>query len=315
MERYFRDEEFDRDLEELNNKIKDMQEGNQNIIKHSIVEDVEKSIDKMNTKIRNTKIHNGMNILVRNIRLFGNLLHLAYPHIIAASIAFIIPLAAGDLPFVRQEKLNYGYHEVVMDNIGNVKDDIVYEQNMPTSKGHIRVTTSWKQHDDGKYYRKIEEYSFNQIPVDKLQAQLEENNYSFVDILGDPVKANVEVKNELPKDAEARDGYVEIYYKYGDKDMYEMIPQDAGENAVLSVLYVLLAICNCGFVHTVRSEISYYDFWDNREDIYRDYKNPDMKYAMKQFREKSKAFKQMKKNNFEPILEVERNFQKKKTMK
>ena len=315
MERYFSKDELSCDLNCLDNKMKDIQEGNSNIIKNSVVNDLEESMKKINTKVRNTKIHQGIVTSIKNVRLFGNLLRLTFPYIIATTLAFLFPYAVmGDIAFLRQECPQYAYHEVIMDDSGAVEDKITYKQDAPTSAANITVTTGWELNEDGKYYRKIEEYGINKVTIEKLQEIFNETNYSLSDFFGEPTNEKIETRDDLSKEELEQGRYTKITYQYGDRKDEKILPQDAEINAMFTILYVLLAIsCNM-LVYSIRFGLNY-SYLRNRAKILEKYKNPDMQDVMRQFREKKKTFEVMKQNNFQPILEVERDIQKTKVMK
>ena len=88
-----------------------------------------------------------------------------------------------------------------------------------------------------------------------------------------------------------------------------------GENIKGSIWVTVIFGLISAMVWLIRVNESSYNYARKRKDIINYYKNPDMKDVMRQFREKKKTFEVMKQNNFQPILEVERDIQKTKVMK
>ena len=311
-DRYFDTRGLEKDLATLDNKIKDLQEGNQNIVSHSVVSEIEDDINNINYKIKNTKIHNILNTGIRNIKLFGNILHLIYPYVIVAGICMGISALCGDIAYIPQEQLKYGYHEVVMDNRGAVEDKLEYKQGMPTENGHIYFTSNWQLKADGRYYRKTEDYNISKITIEELEELMKKTNFSLEEAFGAPENETVEVKDKVASEDLENNDYIKITYKYGDRENFLYLKQDMGENIKESIWVTVIFGLISAMVWLIRVNESSYNYARKRKDIINYYKNPDMKDVMRQFREKSKAFKTMKKNNFQSIQEVERNYQKTK---
>ena len=314
-ERYTDPIELENDLTILDTKIKDIQEGNENIIKHSVVDDTDQFIEKINNKVKATKSVARRRTCIRNIKIVGDIVRIVAPYIIVPALIFGIITPIAGMPFASKEGIHYANHEMVMDSAGTREDKIDYKDYRGGSSCQVYVVHKWEQKKDGRYYQKTQEYKVSETTLKDIQKLYNKENITREDVFGEAKEPTYEVKDEITEEELNKGDYIKICYSYCDEEDYMMLPLPFDENGS-NVLFIIGTFMGLFFTFAAQTFGDVFsDRFNHIAELKNNYKNPDMKYVMAQFREKSKAFKQMKKNNFEPILEVERNFQKKKAMK
>ena len=308
---------LERDLNNLDNKIKNLQEGNNNIIKHSLVEDIENEINNIENGVKATKRKSIKRTCIRNIKLFGNLARAVAPFVLIPCFMFSFLSGTVCMPFSKKDVIHYARHDMVLDSNGVNEDKVEYKAFVTGGTGRVTVAGKWMNGKNGNYYRVKQMYLFTkEDDVNKFLELRKKDNITLDDVFGSLQKPlEIETKDELTEEELNSEGYIKISYYYTDEGDSIVIPIETDGTRGCTATFIICTVLAWILALVTRYEKFDYRYFEKNKEIMNKYKNPDMKEVMKQFRVKKKEFAQMKSNNFQPILEVERNIQKTKTIK
>lgn len=282
------------DIDHLDKKIDNI--GNDNIIKHSTIDEIEEEINSIEKAIKTTKRRNILRTCIKNIKIFGRAMQGVGPYVVVASLVFGLQTAIYDTPFIRQDQFKIAQHEQIIDNEGIFDDKITYVLPETTSTNAAYYSTQWEQKADGKYYRTVKEYKINDKTIEELKEIVSNPNCSFDEVFGKSTSTKYEVKTEseiTEKEKQEGKGF-KIIYRYTDDEDVILEAQDIGQNIGLSVVYVGFSILLNMLVVLWRIEESDYDFYQHLDRIQRENRNVDLSEAIKLLKEKKIKFYKVK---------------------
>ncbi len=281
----------------LENEIKNLNEsidniGNDNIINHSRVADIEGDIKRIENNIKITNRQNIGKTCIRNIKIFGRALQGIFPYLVCAGLVFTGQTLIGDVPFYPQDQFKVAQHEQVIDNSGIVNDNVTYVLPSSELKNSAHYSTKWEKKDDGRYYRMIKEYNIGNYTTEELKELIKNPDLDFEETFGKSSSIKYEVKNEnqiTKEDLEEGTGF-KIVYRYTDEEDVVLKAQDVWPNIGYSLLYLLITVLPCLIVVLWRTDESDFDFKDYVDDYCKDYKQVDIKELERLFKEKKIKF-------------------------
>ncbi len=280
------------DIEKLDEKIANI--GNDNIINHSTVKEVEGMMKDINKKIKRTNRINGLITCIRNIKIFGRFLQGGLPYIVVASLVFTGQTLLGDVPFYPQKsEFKVAQHEQIIDaNEGVIDEKIEYITEGHGAKNEVTYTTKWEKKNDGNYYRVTQTYDIGNYSTEELKEMINNPSFSFDETFGKSKSNKYEYKSEkdiTQEDLEAESGFKIIYHYTDDLDVI-LGAQDTTGNILLSVLYILITVLGSLPVIYWRIEESDYYFTDHLERIKEENPNIDIDEIKRLFKEKKIKF-------------------------
>ena len=221
------------------------------------------------------------------------------------------------MPFSKKDVIHYARHDMVLDSNGVNEDKVEYKAFVTGGTGRVTVAGKWMNGKNGNYYRVKQMYLFTkEDDVNKFLELRKKDNITLDDVFGSLQKPlEIETKDELTEEELNSEGYIKISYYYTDEGDSIVIPIETDGTRGCTATFIICTVLAWILALVTRYEKFDYRYFEKNKEIMNKYKNPDMKEVMKQFRVKKKEFAQMKSNNFQPILEVERNIQKTKTIK
>ena len=313
-DRYHYVYEMEDDLRVLNSNIKDIEEDNQNIVSHSLVADAQTTINNIEERVKETKRYKRKIDCIKGVKIFGKMLHAIYPYVLVTGILLGITTTTDDLPFRAKEELKYARYEMTIDSNGEKEDNKNYEKNVTSSEGRVDVVGKWELKEDGRYYRRSEVYHFYRRDLNKFLELRDKDNITMEDVFGSRGSPVIEVKDSLSDEELNQGPYIKMSYSYSDENDYLMLPNEErtkGNNMAFIGFELFLCIA----IFFWRRGLFDQDFFFDVRSVKYDYKTPDMKDIMRQFKEKKKLFETIKNGEFTPIVEVERNIQNTKAMR
>ena len=288
---YERASNLESDIVKLNNEIDNI--GDDNIINHSRVADIEADIKRIENNIKTTNRKNKEKTCIRNIKIFGRAFQGVFPYIVAAGLVFTVQTVLNDVPFYPQKEFKVARHEQTIDNTGVLSDKVTYINASDNVKNSAYYSTKWEKKADGKYYRAIKEYDISNLTIEQLHDyilnpgdDIDENAF------GKSNKIKYEVKEEkdiTEEDLSEKTG-IKIVYRYTDEEDVILAAQDVAPNILLSLLYLFLSFVACLPVMLWRDEGSNYDYNRHLNRLKRDYKEVDITELEKLFKEKKIKF-------------------------
>ncbi len=288
---YVRVEDLRDDINEIEQKMENI--GNDNIISHSTIADIEEEINNIDNKIKDTKRENHRKIRIKNLKIFGRLFQGVFPYVVAAGLIFFLQVIIYDVPFVRQDQFRMAKHEQVIDQTGLVSDNItrVLDKEYPM----ISYATKWEKKDDGKYYRTLKEYNAGKKSTEDFLNMMKDPNVDFGKIL-DEHSTKYEVKNAKDiTEADLKEGETfKIVYRYTDNEDIVLVMQDAWPNILYTGLYLLFSFFASMPVIFWRVEESDYDFKKYLKEIQSSNPTVDISEFIKAFEEKKVKFEVVK---------------------
>ena len=305
------------DINRLNNSIDDI--GNDNIINHSVLADIESDIERIESNIKITNLKNKGKTCIRNIKIFGRALQGAFPYIVGAGMVFGIFTLCGDIPFYPQDQFRIAQHEQIIDNNGVVSDNATYVLPSSSIKNSAHYSTRWEKKDDGKYYRMIKEYDIGNYTTDELKELIKNPDLDFEETFGKNTSIKYEVKNEneITKADLSEDTGFKIVYRYTDEEDVVLKAQDVWPNIGLTLLYLLVSVIPSLIVAAWRMDESDFDFMDYVKEYSEDYKKVDIKELERLFKEKKIKFERVRHQNVsltDPITEQKMLIKTKRTI-
>ena len=282
------------DINRLNNSIDDI--GNDNIINHSVLADIESDIERIESNIKITNLKNKGKTCIRNIKIFGRALQGIFPYLVCAGLVFTGQTLIGDVPFYPQDQFKVAQHEQVIDNSGIVNDNVTYVLPSSELKNSAHYSTKWEKKDDGRYYRMIKEYNIGNYTTEELKELIKNPDLDFEETFGKSSSIKYEVKNEnqiTKEDLEEGTGF-KIVYRYTDEEDVVLKAQDVWPNIGFSLLYLLITVLPCLIVVLWRTDESDFDFKDYVDDYCEDYKTVDLKELERLFKEKKIKFEKVR---------------------
>ena len=252
-----------------------------------LVSKLSKDIDDLEKRLKHVNIENFKKISIRNIKIFGRVLQMLYPYILAFTIPFTLQSIIFDIPFypenVRQEKC----YMMELDNKGIIDYQSQYDS-FSNESNRLYIYSKWEKSND-YYTRTINLYRLNDFTNDELIELVNKDSLSIVELLGSPVSSITEKKNILTEEEIKDDGYIKAKYYYEDKDDYIIIRQSIGENLVCSLLFLFIMGMSEYAVFKYRSDYSSFYFQDRVDDLIERYEKTDVKMLEKKL--------EVKKNN------------------
>ena len=234
-------------LTEINNDLKviDDKLNNANSIDGITLSNIEKDFSKINKKIMLTKRDNICKSIIRKVKIFGELLHGAFPYIVVTGITLGFQILAFDTPFIREEQLNVGHHKETYINGVKTEENVEYNLKyvQPYSKAYH--TTPWVKGDDGNYHRTVEEFDGKVLSPDVVKEAINNPETKLEEVFG---KRRYQITNEVKSEADITeeeknmpDEYKIILNQVDDEDT-AMIIQDASENIGYSFIFFVLIL-------------------------------------------------------------------------
>ncbi len=295
LEYYVSARELQDELSHLDNKMDDL--GNDNIINHNRIEEIEKDIKRIESKIKKTNKRNKTRTCIKNIKIFGRTLQGVFPYVVAAGIVFTSQTLLGDIPFYPQEQFKVAQHEQTIDNTGVLSDKVTYINASDKVKNSAYYSTKWEKKADGRYYRAIKEYDISDLTLEQLHDyilnpgdDIDENAF------GKSKKIKYEVKEEkdITKEDLSEKTGIKIVYRYTDEEDVILAAQDVVPNILLSLAYLFFSFVAALPVMAWRDEHSYYDLGEHLDRIRRTYRKVDIEELERLFKEKKIKLERVK---------------------
>ena len=288
---YERASNLESDIKNLNDSIDNI--GDDNIINHSRVADIENDIKRIENNIKITNRKNIGKTCIRNIKIFGRALQGIFPYVVAAGLVFTGQTLLGDVPFYPQDQFKVAQHEQTFDNNGIISDKVTYINASNDIKNSAYYSTKWEKKADGKYYREIKEYDISNLTIEQLHDYiLNPGDDIDENVFGKSEKVRYEVKEEkdITKEDLSEKTGIKIVYRYTDDEDVILAAQDVGPNILLSLLYLFLSFVACLPVMLWRDEDSDFDFKEYVYDYCKEYRKVDITELEKLFKEKKIKF-------------------------
>ena len=286
------------DIDRLDDNIENIP--NTNIINHKVVDEIEEQINNIDNRIKKTQRNNFKQALIRNIKIFGRKMQKIGPYVLAIGLAFGAQTLIYDVPFIRQNQVKIAEHDVTIDNLGNKSDELSYHDKGSINKNHnVVYTTAWEKKIDGKYYRTVREYQFQNeyrnlywyqdlISIERLS--------SYNIFFDNPKSTRYETRDEVSEEELAQGYSVKMIYRYSDELDIIIAAQDVPQNLWFSLLYILTALVFVSPVYAWRhcEDGSNFDYAAAVDKIKRQYPNVNIDELIKLFKEKKIKFSVVK---------------------
>ena len=275
-------DKFEEDIERVDKKLADV--GEENIVRHSVVDEINEDMQTIQDRINATEKENRRKRRIRNIKLFGSTILGSIPYVLVVGVVFGLQTWWYDMPIIRQEVMKYAKHEIMMDSTGEVINDLDYIQGVEKTSSVAYLSSKWEKKIDGRYYRTIKEYKFDNHSLEELKSMVVNPNLSIEDAFGKSVNKKVEVQKEIPEEELEKGEYLKIMYRYGDEEDFILEAQDFWPNFWLSIPFVVVSAILCAMVHAfIEDEFNTIsDMWD---DIRREYNPVAVNQIKKMFEE------------------------------
>ena len=309
---YIRVSDLRSDINNLDKKIDNI--GNDNIINHSTVSEIEANINDIEKGIKATKRQNALRTCIKNIKIFGRALQGICPYAVVASIVFGLQVVIYDVPFFRQDQFKIAQHEQIIDNTGVFDDKVNYVTPDSTPINAAHFSTGWEKKADGKYYRTIKEYNIGEKTIEELKEIVNNPDITFDEAFGKSSNTKYEVKTEeeiTEKEKQEGKGF-KIIYRFNDDEDVILEAQNIGQNIGLSVIYLGFTVLCSLLIVLWRKEESDYNFMDHLHRIQRENTKIDLSEVIKLFEEKKIKFERVKHQqvSFEDPITHEKAFVK-----
>lgn len=291
---YIRVSDLRNDINNLDKKMDNI--GNDNIINHSTVSEIEASINNIENSIKATKRQNFLKTCIKNIKICGRAIQGIGPYVVVASIVFGLQTVIYDVPFFRQDQFKIAQHEQIIDNSGVFDDKVTYVTPDATPVNAAHFSTGWEKKTDGKYYRTIKEYSIGEKTIDELKEIVNNPNITFDEVFGKSTSTKYEVKTEeeiTEKEKQEGKGF-KIVYRFTDDEDVILQAQDLGQNIGFSIIYLVFTALCSSLIVLWRMEESDFDFMDHLHRIQRENPTIDLSEVIKLFEEKKIKFERVK---------------------
>ena len=277
------------EVEELDKKIDNI--GDDNIIGHSTVDDINGLIKDINKDIKKVNRKNKVISSIRNIRMFGALFRYVFPFILAIGAAFgTHNWITKDIPLYPQDVFKFAHHNESIDKTGIVSDDVVYSSDQSNKGNSAEIITKWEQKPDGKWYRVIKTYtSTENYSLEQLLEFAKNENLDVEALFGKVDDVKFEVKNSLSQEEKEQKDYLKIIYRHNNEEDVMLLPQDFWPNLGYTVLF-LLWLAAYGLIGLMWRGESKYDPEKSWKLFEEKYKNIDISEIKKLFEEKKIKF-------------------------
>ena len=224
-------------------KVIDEKLNNANSISRETLSNIEKDFSKINKKIKLTKKDNFCKFVIRNTKIFGVLLHGAFPYVVVAGLTFCFQTIVLDTPFIRQEQLNVGHHKETYINGIKTDEKVEYYLKYIEPFSNAYHTTQWVKCDDGNYHRTIEEYDGKVLSPDVVKEAINNPEAKLEEVFGKVRYKKTEVKSEADITEEEKNmpGEYKIILNQKDEEDTMMIIQDLVENIGFSFIFLMLS--------------------------------------------------------------------------
>lgn len=276
-------------VEELDKKIDNI--GDDNIIGHSTVDDINGLIKDINKDIKKVNRKNKVMTSIKNIRIFGTFIRFFFPFVFALGAAFFPHYwVTKDIPFYPQGVFKFAHHNESIDKTGIVSDDIVYSSDQSNKGNTAEIITKWEQKPDGKWYRVIKTYNSSEnYSLEQLLEFAKNENLDVEALFGKVDNVKFEVKNNISQEEKEQGDYLTIIYRHNNEEDVMLLPQDFWPNVGYTVLFFLWLFVTEGVAYLWRSE-SEFNSSRSLKLFEEKYKNIDISEIKKLFEEKKIKF-------------------------
>ena len=283
-------------VENINNRIIELDKkidniGNENIINHSTVNEINGIISDINKDIKKTERKNKRITCIRNIKIFGRTFQGVFPYLVVCGMLFTAQTMLGDVPIYPQEQFKFAHHEETIDYTGIVSDKVTYNNNKDNMDNSAYFVSKWEQKSDGRWYRAVKEYGrFKDYSLEDLLEMAKNKDINFEEIFGKVQDVKFEVSKEVPTEEIEKGDYLKIIHRYKNEEDVMLIPQDFWANFGLSALYLFLCFIFSMGVAALREEHSNYNWKRHLNRIKRNNANINLDEIKKLFDEKKIKF-------------------------
>ena len=211
-------------VQKLNDEVKELDKkidniGDDNIIGHSTVEDINGLIKDINKDIKKVDRKNRRMACIKNIRIFGTFIRFFFPFVIAIGMAFgFHNWLTKDIPFYPQRVFKFAHHNESIDKTGIVSDDVIYSSDKSNRGNSAEIITKWDLHMDE---------AFGMTKYDFLVTEVQDKLVETIRLL--------QKYNKIDSDLSLR----EVYNKYFHPEVLPLnndkIWKALQENSVLNV--------------------------------------------------------------------------------
>ena len=290
-------QQLNSDINKLDQKIDNV--GYDNIINHSTVKEMEESVNDIDRRIRIIDKENAKRFCIKNIKLFGKLLHRVYPYVVVAGLVFGGQSLIGDVPFIQQDQIKFAQTQVVLDsdaNLEKTKDYIIAAQK--NEDYAVTYYTKWELKQDGYYYRTIKKYKLKYYKNRMYNNLLDENNKNKMsDIYDEPYSIDYEKKDpsELTQDEIEKEEYIRYVFHLQDEEDIIIEAQDMSYNLILSGVYLFGAATFITIMYFMRKHYSRFDYYKAIDIVKHSYPEIDIEKLKKLFKAKKIKYEVIKK--------------------
>ncbi len=217
------------------------------IFQKKLLQQMKKEIEILEFERKHLKVINLKAKTIRKLKISTRILKLGTPFLVTAGIVTGGFAYFNQLPFYSDEKKEYSNVMVEYDNLGNVRTEQQYNNELPKDVIQLRHYTKWELVGN-EYVRTITSYKMEKIGFEEIVSLLENKDVKIEDILGKPISTISEVKNNITEEEVQRGAFIQCVIYSQVKDDYILVKQSTGENILFTFIYVVLIMCIEDFI-------------------------------------------------------------------
>lgn len=202
-----------------------------------LLKQMKKEIEKLELEQKYSKLINLKNKTIRKLKISTRMIKLGTPFLVTTGIITGGFAHFNQLPFYLDDKKEYCNVMTEYDNLGNVRTQKQYNNELPKNDTQLRYYTKWKLVGE-QYVRKIQNYKLKEFELNEIISLLENGNVKLEEILGKPISTIDEVKNSITE-AEIKSGaFIRCVIYRQEKEDYILVKQSFSDNMLYTIVYI-----------------------------------------------------------------------------
>ncbi|NLL02023.1 MAG: hypothetical protein GX265_03275 [Mollicutes bacterium] len=194
---------------------------------------------------------------IRNLKIIRSIAKYLLPFIITGSIITGgICLLGGGFPFHKDKKKYYEKYCKEIDSNHQTSITCSYDENNGfENKNLVIVYGNWKKREDGKYYREMENYRFEEgeIKEEEIIKVVSNKNFDISSLLGQPTKI-IQTKDSIfPEEIKSDDyRYIQAFISGTNKENYIIGLESNSRNLGITLIELMLIMLYSGVLMLIK---------------------------------------------------------------
>lgn len=254
----------------------ELEDERKSLKRQQILLQMKKDIVNLEYQIKNANLVNFKINTIKNLKISVRALQLLAPYVLTGGILVGGFALVGNIPFYPYDEWEIAADvKMEFDNLGNIRYEKQYTD-FANANNILSFSSKWELQEDGFYKRLVKTYGIRGKNYEELIELFSKQDLVLEDILGEAITTVTETKNNLTAEEINADAFMQAVIYYEDKNECIIHRETISENALTSLLYVLLNVIIDCEIFKFRYKHSKFDFKKCVDKIEKDYQPLDV---------------------------------------